>query len=107
MPAATENIIIVPFSNGEIIAFLHDTGNIIWSENVSKISSLSNFDIKDIKDKNLKFSWDKDLGSIEKGKLADMVVLDKNPLKVEPLKIKDIKVMQTIKEGKTIFLRDE
>ena len=48
VPAATENIIIVPFSNGEIIAFLHDTGNIIWSENVSKISSLSNFDIKDI-----------------------------------------------------------
>ena len=46
-------------------------------------------------------------GCLEKGKLADMVVLDKNPLKVEPLKIKDIKVMQTIKEGKTIFLRDE
>tara|TARA_B110000858_G_C17747643_1_gene448123 strand:- start:115 stop:1410 length:1296 start_codon:yes stop_codon:yes gene_type:complete len=48
VPAAIENIIIAPFSNGEIIAFLHDTGNIIWSENVSKISSLSNFDIKDI-----------------------------------------------------------
>ena len=46
-------------------------------------------------------------GCLEKGKLADMVVLDKNPLKVEPLKIKDIKVVQTIKEGKTIFLRDE
>jgi outer membrane protein assembly factor BamB len=47
-PAATENVIIAPFSNGEIIAFIYDTGNIIWSENVSKISSLSNFDIKDI-----------------------------------------------------------
>ncbi len=47
-PAATENIIIAPFNNGEIIAFIYDTGNIIWSENVSKISSLSNFDIKDI-----------------------------------------------------------
>ncbi len=48
VPAAVENIIIVPFSNGEIIAFLYDTGRIIWSENASKISSLSNFDIKDI-----------------------------------------------------------
>ena len=47
-PAAIENIIIAPFSNGEIIAFLYDSGNIIWSENASKISSLSNFDIKDI-----------------------------------------------------------
>ena len=48
VPAATENIIIAPFSNGEIIAFLYDTGQIIWTENTSKISSLSNFDIKDI-----------------------------------------------------------
>jgi len=48
VPAAIENIIIAPFSNGEIIAFFHDTGNIIWSENASKVSSLSNFDIKDI-----------------------------------------------------------
>ncbi len=48
VPAAIENIVIAPFSNGEIIAFFYDTGNIIWSENASKISSLSNFDIKDI-----------------------------------------------------------
>lgn len=48
VPAATENIVVAPFSNGEIIAFIYDTGNIIWSENASKISSLSNFDLKDI-----------------------------------------------------------
>ena len=48
VPAAIENVIIAPFSNGEIIAFIYDTGNIIWSESVAKISSLSNFDIKDI-----------------------------------------------------------
>jgi len=48
VPAAVENVIIAPFSNGEIIAFIYDTGNIIWTESVSKISSLSNFDIKDI-----------------------------------------------------------
>ena len=48
VPVAIENIVIVPFSNGEIISFIYDTGNIIWTENASKISSLSNFDIKDI-----------------------------------------------------------
>jgi predicted amidohydrolase YtcJ len=41
-------------------------------------------------------------GSIEPGKLADLVILDKNPLAVDPKTIKDIKVMETIKEGNTI-----
>jgi predicted amidohydrolase YtcJ len=42
-------------------------------------------------------------GSLEPGKLADLVILDRNPLKVEPMSIKDIKVVETIKEGKTIY----
>lgn len=42
-------------------------------------------------------------GSLKEGKLADMVILDKNPLKVEPMKIIEIQVLQTIKEGKTIY----
>ena len=42
-------------------------------------------------------------GSIEPGKLADLVILDRNPLKVDPMAIKDIKVVETIKEGKKIF----
>jgi predicted amidohydrolase YtcJ len=42
-------------------------------------------------------------GSIEVGKLADLVVLDANPLRVEPDAIKDISVLRTIKEGKTIY----
>jgi hypothetical protein len=41
-------------------------------------------------------------GSLEPGKLADLVILDANPLTVDPMKIKDIKVVETIKEGKTI-----
>jgi predicted amidohydrolase YtcJ len=32
-----------------------------------------------------------------------MVVLDKNPLKVDPMTLKDIIVLETIKEGKTIY----
>jgi hypothetical protein len=42
-------------------------------------------------------------GSLEPGKLADFVILDQNPLTVDPMKIKDIKVVETIKEGKTIY----
>ena len=42
-------------------------------------------------------------GSLEPGKLADLVILDKNPLTVPPMEIKDIKVVETLKEGKTIY----
>lgn len=42
-------------------------------------------------------------GSLEAGKLADLVILDKNPLKVDPMAIKDIKVLETLKEGKSIY----
>jgi len=47
-PVAYENLIVVPFSNGELVAFKYDDGRPIWSENVSKVSLVSNFDIKDI-----------------------------------------------------------
>ena len=42
-------------------------------------------------------------GTLSKGKLADFVILDQNPLKVKPMDIKNIRVLETIKEGRTIF----
>jgi predicted amidohydrolase YtcJ len=42
-------------------------------------------------------------GSIEPGKLADMVILSGNPLTVPVGSIKDIKVVETFKEGKSIY----
>jgi predicted amidohydrolase YtcJ len=43
-------------------------------------------------------------GTLEAGKLADLVILDKDPLKVEAMAIKDIRVVETLKDGKTIYL---
>ncbi len=46
------------------------------------------------------------VGSLEVGKLADFAVLDSNPLTIDPAKIADIKVVETIKEGRTVYRRD-
>lgn len=42
-------------------------------------------------------------GSIKEGKRADLVILDKCPLDVDKMEIKDIQVLETIKDGKTIY----
>ncbi len=42
-------------------------------------------------------------GTLEVGKLADFVILDRDPLKVDPMAIKDIKVVETIKEGVRVY----
>ena len=42
-------------------------------------------------------------GSIEVGKLADFVVLDRDPRRVDVAAIKDIGVLRTVIEGETVF----
>jgi len=49
------------------------------------------------------FHEEKTKGSLEPGKLADLVVLSANPLKVDPMTIKDIQVVETIKEGTSLY----
>jgi predicted amidohydrolase YtcJ len=44
-------------------------------------------------------------GTLKPGLLADLVILSSNPLKIDPMKIKDIQILETIKEGKTIFMK--
>lgn len=46
---------------------------------------------------------EQDKGSIAPGKLADLVILDQNPLKADPIKIKEIQVLATIKNGEVVY----
>ncbi|NIF04619.1 amidohydrolase [Chryseobacterium sp. Tr-659] len=54
---------------------------------------------------NAAWQWgeEKEKGSLEKDKRADLVILDKNPVKVDPLSIKDIRVMETYKDGIKVY----
>lgn len=51
------------------------------------------------------YQEEKQKGSLKEGKLADLVVLDQNPLTIDPKKLRDIKVLETIKEGETVFIK--
>jgi predicted amidohydrolase YtcJ len=46
---------------------------------------------------------DSDKGTIEAGKRADLVLLNKNPVTVNPADIYTIRVVATIKDGKAVF----
>ena len=44
-------------------------------------------------------------GSIKDGKLADFVILSDNPVTIDPQDINGIQVLETIKEGKSVWVR--
>jgi predicted amidohydrolase YtcJ len=46
-------------------------------------------------------------GSIEVGKFADLVILDLNPLDTPLNKIQEIKILETLIKGRTVFKMDE
>jgi len=43
-------------------------------------------------------------GSLEEGKYADLVVLGRNILTIDPLEIKDIPVLMTMTNGKFVYV---
>ena len=42
-------------------------------------------------------------GTLEKGKNADFVILDKNPLKIDPLEIHNVKILESIHRGENVY----
>ena len=49
---------------------------------------------------------EKEIGSLEIGKKADFIVLDKNIFTTEPLDIHDINVVQTYFNGELVYLNE-
>ncbi|GAC14024.1 amidohydrolase [Aliiglaciecola lipolytica] len=45
-------------------------------------------------------------GTLEQGKQANLVILNDNPLTVDPLTLKDIVVMKTVKAGQTVYEKE-
>ncbi|WEM45018.1 amidohydrolase family protein (plasmid) [Photobacterium sp. DA100] len=58
-----------------------------------------------IKHAAFQFFEDETKGELVPGKLADAVILSENPMAIAPGLIRDIKVVETIKQGKTIYRR--
>ena len=48
---------------------------------------------------------EKNKGSLEVGKLADLVILSADPTAVDPLQIEKIQVLETVKAGRSIYRR--
>ena len=46
---------------------------------------------------------DREIGSLEVGKLADLIVLDRNVFQIPPEEIASTRVLMTVVGGKTVF----
>jgi predicted amidohydrolase YtcJ len=44
-------------------------------------------------------------GTLEAGKVADLVVLSANPLTTDPTRLRELQVLETVKGGRTVYLR--
>ena len=49
---------------------------------------------------------EKERGTLEPGKRADLIILDKDPLSVAPEELESIRVLETVSEGRTLWRRE-
>ncbi|WP_235536451.1 MULTISPECIES: amidohydrolase [unclassified Sphingomonas] len=71
------------------------------AEGITVAQAIQMFTIDGVK----RMGLDKELGSIEAGKRADFIVVDKNPFKIPATEIHTIKVQQTYIDGAVVFDR--
>lgn len=72
------------------------------NERISPIEALKAITINgayQLQEENIK-------GSIKAGKIADFVILDQNPLTIAPENLRSIKVLETIKDGISVYKRN-
>ena len=53
----------------------------------------------------IQYDEEKDKGTIENGKLANFVIIDKDILNIDINEIKNIKILETINKGQSIYKR--
>lgn len=53
------------------------------------------------------YRLEKDRGTLEAGKVADLVLLSRNPLTIDPELLRDVKVVETVKDGRTVYRRKD
>ena len=100
-----------PVINPDMIETLHCSVNRITSdgiqlsedEKVSVIDALKGITINGA----YQYFMENEKGSLSIGKDADFVILDKNPLETPTSEIKEIKVLETYKYGKSIYKKDK
>ncbi|HTU83386.1 MAG TPA: amidohydrolase [Candidatus Acidoferrales bacterium] len=73
------------------------------SERISPMRGLRALTI----DAAYQYGEERSKGSIEPGKAADFAILDANPTTVETDRIKDVRVVETVKDGITVFRATE
>ena len=49
------------------------------------------------------YRLERERGTLEAGKVADLVLLSRNPLTTDPKLLRDVKVVETVKEGRTVY----
>jgi predicted amidohydrolase YtcJ len=45
-----------------------------------------------------------DYGTLEVGKVADFIILDRNPIETKPHEVRDIKVLATYRKGEKVLI---
>ena len=107
---------LVPTNHTDFVVAPLDQMFVMWSavNRISRAGAVIGADqrvtpLEALKAQTINVAWQygeqASKGSLEVGKRADLVVLDQNPLKVDAMKIKDIKVDETIKDGKSVYKR--